>query len=1221
MAALPAPDAILQGVQLAHRHARAAPPRASDSFLIWSGGCGTDSNSVTQADKKRVVGGITRAGPRSNRLPGEHEAITVFSAQQLHRPTVDAFKYIEEDIPRRPSPLPSGYSAIDHLTAFILTAPDCHDLHPHFQRFRDNRLPPPESNVTELTIGEATPAQWQEVLDWLAAKKSNRSHPFTWIAADTESVQVRMDNVSWGTSYSALIQDINYAGMMSAGTYDMKVAVPNVSAAGLPVRFFFGDPDQSFHIRLPIDHSDATTLVLRLDVPFPKELIAVFAALPSCIGVNITADFVDWAQILRAVWLDRSFERVARPVELEDLARLARINTTAGSIFQLHWWIFGGILPKVHASIGDHQWAKRFKDLPPGLQRYTGGDCSHVSAAATILSSFIFLDTFPDLTLLKEVSGLSSVGLLCWYQEKLLRTHLAGRVIIKTGEQGAWTGTSGKKNWQLKTSVEAMVSELSLPSRHDLFPIWEPIDWPSITCGGPVSLHQARHECIRRLPALHKIDELQFPMPHQEKFIFWRWGNSEESCSTPIRDPVDSLGLIAGPGMETRLPLDPNNWNRQVFKAVTKGETRTDRMAILEFMRTHPDRALAVHTFSIENPSAFRSLVARKRILVTIYDVRNMLRWLGVDYTVPSPDPYTLDNAHDTKADKGDSHIARLREDFAKQRAILDMKIAVADRSLAMIRNPASLPGLSRREITYRAVSTAQIEISRLTRSNPKRNKKRNIGETQPPPDPPSKLPTSKSPIFKPRRQDSPNLDDAFMDELDCLVNPHNYDVQSEDEDYSYSRRIVPQPDSGHWAEVPTDLYRPVVSDVSEPTSPLQFTSTFTATHTVQFSSQSNLIPTSLRWRSTVEQCPPDQLEGPMWDPTCLASPACEETRSIYRLSTPPTSVVDEPMPSPQKPSPVKERLQTVAEEEVEIVREVIVNKPPSRTDIIARAMRQSKSSPVTITLNSSESSPAKSPPASSPPKVPIAPLALQPGDGRPGRFTQSMRQIVERAFAAKPTDLIGVYGRATLTGKSIATMRDGEELDDNILNSYYHLIEERSKRPGYPSILREDIYFYVGLTNRRDGWAPQYSSDMFLCDYVFFPIGTESHWMLVYASIATRKLYYLDSLLSERRAREVLGNIKAYMYNASVKLHGKDNAWVFDTEIVRNLPQQTNGIDCGVFTCQFAEHVARGGNIIFTQAEIPQIRRNMVWELMTRCLIWRRSPIFYTDRRPPSHP
>ena len=91
-----------------------------------------------------------------------------------------------------------------------------------------------------------------------------------------------------------------------------------------------------------------------------------------------------------------------------------------------------------------------------------------------------------------------------------------------------------------------------------------------------------------------------------------------------------------------------------------------------------------------------------------------MLRWLGIDYTVPSTDPYTLDDTYDKKANKGDSHIVRLREDLARQRALLDLKIAATDRSLEMIKNPSSLPGLSRREITYRAVSTVQIELSRL---------------------------------------------------------------------------------------------------------------------------------------------------------------------------------------------------------------------------------------------------------------------------------------------------------------------------------------------------------------------------------------------------------------------------------------------------------------------------------------------------------------------------
>ena len=97
---------------------------------------------------------------------------------------------------------------------------------------------------------------------------------------------------------------------------------------------------------------------------------------------------------------------------------------------------------------------------------------------------------------------------------------------------------------------------------------------------------------------------------------------------------------------------------------------------------------------------------------------------------------------------------------------------------------------------------------------------------------------------------------------MDYLTNPFNYYEQSEDEDYSYSRRVFPQPDTGRWDEVPSDLYRPAVSDISEPdnfssthkvverpASPPQLTATFTASHTVQFSSHSNPIPTVLQWR------------------------------------------------------------------------------------------------------------------------------------------------------------------------------------------------------------------------------------------------------------------------------------------------------------------------------------------------------------------------------------
>ena len=114
-----------------------------------------------------------------------------------------------------------------------------------------------------------------------------------------------------------------------------------------------------------------------------------------------------------------------------------------------------------------------------------------------------------------------------------------------------------------------------------------------------------------------------------------------------------------------------------------------------------------------------------------------------------------------------------------------------------------------------------------------------------------------------------------------------------------------------------------------------------------------------------------------MWDPTCLVSPACEETRSIYRLSTPPTPLLDEPMPSPQKPSPAKERLQTVTEE-VEVTKEVTVKKETrkvqSRSELLAQALEQARISSPAIAKSKTPPATKPSPDTPSPAK-PALPL------------------------------------------------------------------------------------------------------------------------------------------------------------------------------------------------------------------------------------------------------
>jgi len=41
------------------------------------------------------------------------------------------------------------------------------------------------------------------------------------------------------------------------------------------------------------------------------------------------------------------------------------------------------------------------------------------------------------------------------------------------------------------------------------------------------------------------------------------------------------------------------------------------------------------------------------------------------------------------------------------------------------------------------------------------------------------------------------------------------------------------------------------------------------------------------------------------------------------------------------------------------------------------------------------------------------------------------------------------------------------------------------------------------------------------------------------------------------------------------------------------------NGSDCGMFSCTFAEFITRNGKIMFSQEDMPYLRRKMVLEIL----------------------
>ena len=206
----------------------------------------------------------------------------------------------------------------------------------------------------------------------------NSDDLFPFLAADTESVQLR---ITWpkpdrGSAFKALTEHIQ----MNAATGDVsqlvfKVVGKNESACGLPGWFFVGNTRHVIHVVLPIVYrKNNTEMILMLNTDFEQEVTEFLVAIGTTVGVGITADFVDWERILRAIWDVHSFQEVSPPIELEDLARLARINMLSSSLLHLNYWCFGTVLPKYRASTGDGLWGKPYIAIPESLRRYLVAD-------------------------------------------------------------------------------------------------------------------------------------------------------------------------------------------------------------------------------------------------------------------------------------------------------------------------------------------------------------------------------------------------------------------------------------------------------------------------------------------------------------------------------------------------------------------------------------------------------------------------------------------------------------------------------------------------------------------------------------------------------------------------------------------------------------------------------------------------------------------------------
>lgn len=222
-------------------------------------------------------------------------------------------------------------------------------------------------------------------------------------------------------------------------------------------------------------------------------------------------------------------------------------------------------------------------------------------------------------------------------------------------------------------------------------------------------------------------------------------------------------------------------------------------------------------------------------------------------------------------------------------------------------------------------------------------------------------------------------------------------------------------------------------------------------------------------------------------------------------------------------------------------------------------------------------------------------------------KLTPKMEADIDRALRATPSDEVLANGfRLTVTRKDMETLAGLNWLNDEVINFYMNLLMERGRtQPGLPSVYAFNTFFYPKLLSGGHSALKRWTRrvDIFAHDLLLVPVHLGVHWCLAVIDFRDRTIRYYDSMGG--RNDECLKALGKYLREESKDKKKKEldlTDWTYET--VKDIPQQMNGSDCGMFALKYAEYITRDAKITFDQMHMPYFRRRMVYEILTQKLL-----------------
>lgn len=222
--------------------------------------------------------------------------------------------------------------------------------------------------------------------------------------------------------------------------------------------------------------------------------------------------------------------------------------------------------------------------------------------------------------------------------------------------------------------------------------------------------------------------------------------------------------------------------------------------------------------------------------------------------------------------------------------------------------------------------------------------------------------------------------------------------------------------------------------------------------------------------------------------------------------------------------------------------------------------------------------------------------------------ITPDMDAKIQWAMTSRGEELINAYN-IPITIKDLNTFRGLNWLNDEVINFYMQMIVSRSKKEEkpqhWPKVYAMQTFFYPKLVDQGYNSLKRWTRkvDIFDHDLILVPVHLGAHWCLATIDFKKKGIFYYDSMGGDnnRCLKALIGYLEAEHMDKKKSPYDTSD---FICENVKEIPQQNNQSDCGMFTCKNAEYLSREALITFTQEDMPYFRRRIIYEIVTDTLL-----------------